>query len=66
MTENRMDRVTDLLKERIYGVRDEVRKQFKGTNPYRMEKVEQFSEDELINQEIEALLGGRDARRTKG
>jgi len=40
MTEiNRMDRITDKLKERITRISVRAQGQFKGTNPYRMEKV---------------------------
>ncbi len=36
---NRLDIITDLLNERINGVKEEVSRQFKGTNPYRQEPV---------------------------
>lgn len=39
MKENRLDNITNLLKERITGIVGEAQKQFKGTNPYRKEKV---------------------------
>ena len=48
MTEiNRMDRITDKLKERINRIGVRARGQFKGTNPYRMEKVS--PEERIMN-----------------
>ena len=36
---NRMDTITDLLKDRVGGIFVEVSKQFKGANPYRQEPI---------------------------
>ena len=37
MKENRMDSITDILKNRVAGIVGEARRQFKGSNPYRQE-----------------------------
>lgn len=37
MKENRMDSITDGIKERINRITSEAQKQFKGSNPYRQE-----------------------------
>ncbi len=46
MIENRMDRITDLLKGRLYRVKQEAHRQFGKSNPYRQEQV---TEEELSN-----------------
>jgi hypothetical protein len=38
MKENRYDRITDLIKNRLGGVTKVIQDDFKGVNPYRMEK----------------------------
>ena len=37
--ENRMDRITDMIKVRVSRIVGEAKKQYKGTNPYRQEPV---------------------------
>lgn len=39
MKENLMDVASDILKERLGNAKIEIQKMYKGTNPYRMEKV---------------------------
>lgn len=39
MRENRLDNITDKLRVRVNRIIGHAEKQFKGTNPYRMEKV---------------------------
>lgn len=39
MKQNRLDRITDGVLERVGRIRGEVQSQYKNTNPYRMEKV---------------------------
>ncbi len=39
MKENKIDRITDLLKERLYRVKEEAHRQFGKSNPYRQEQV---------------------------
>ncbi len=41
MKENKMDRITDLLKERLNSVREEAHRQFGKTNPYRQTQVKE-------------------------
>ncbi len=59
MKENRLDNITDLIKERIGGIVGEAHKQFKGTNPYRQEKVstdEQLSHYDTMTPYLETSL----------
>jgi len=45
MRENRLDTITDLVKDRLNSAVSEAKKQFQGTNPYRKEPI---SEKEQI------------------
>lgn len=53
MKENRMDRITDLLKERLYRAREEAHKQFGKSNPYRQESQK---EEDLSSLEFRLAL----------
>ncbi len=57
MKENKMDRITDLLKERLNRVREEAHTQFGKTNPYRQEQVKEEDLQMLVSH-----LEGENAR----
>ena len=48
MKENKMDRITDLLKERLYRVKEEAHRQFGKSNPYRQEQVNEEDLSSLV------------------
>ena len=57
MKTNRLDEVTDMIKKCLNGAIGEVQKQFKNTNPYRQEKVDDkerlFKYSQMTQQQLD-------------